>query len=271
MFSLAIPTIDRYDKYLSKTLPSYIANDLIDEIVICDENGNDVEKIKANLKSPKLKLHVNDSRLKAFRNKRKAALLTKNKWIAIIDSDNFADVNYFQNAKKYINENIGKNAQYAILNPCYSKPSFLFHWLAGKSFDKSNFVDLLIEQHKKKISNGSTFETQLNMMNGIYDRRIFEQMDVEKEKEVIDSSPSVDSVLFNLLAMEQLNARIHCVPGLEYNHDISSDSFYMEENANASQTGYRDIVINRLYTFIFENAPLSSLKEYFLLKGPNTW
>ena len=271
MFSLAIPTIDRYDQYLSNSLPRYIANDLIYEIVICDENGNDVQKIKENFKSPKLKLYVNNSRLKAFRNKRKAAGLTKNKWIAIIDSDNFADEDYFQNAKRYIDENIGEEDQYAILNPCYAKPHFLFHWLAGKSYDRSNFVDLLIEQHLKKISNGSTLETQMNMMNGIYDRRIFEQMDVEKEKEFIDVVQAEEAVLFNLLAMEQTNARIHCVPGLEYEHDVSQHSFYMEESANPMAPVYRKLLIERLYNFIFENAPQSSLKKYFLLKAPNSW
>lgn len=271
MFSLAIPTLDRYDKYLSKFLPSYIANDLIDEIVICDENGNDVQKIKANFNSPKLKLYVNNSRLKVFRNKRKAALLTKNKWVAIVDSDNFANLDYFQNAKRYIDNNIRENDQYSILAPCYAKPNFLFHWLAGEKFDKSNFLEVLIRQHEKKIEKRWTIEVMLNMMNGIYDRKVIEKLDIEKEKEIIDNSPSIDSVIFNMLAMEQLNAKIHCVPGLEYEHNISDNSFYLTENSNPNAFSYRNNVIQRFYNFIFENSSLPLLKKYFLLTAPNCY
>ena len=43
MFSLCIATMDRYDTFLSKNLPKYLANDLISEIIITDENGNDAE------------------------------------------------------------------------------------------------------------------------------------------------------------------------------------------------------------------------------------
>ena len=46
MFTLCIPTMNRYDLHLSKYLLSYIENNLIDEIIICDENGNDVKQIK---------------------------------------------------------------------------------------------------------------------------------------------------------------------------------------------------------------------------------
>lgn len=271
MFSLAIPTLDRYDKYLSKFLPKYIANDLIDEIVICDENGNDVQKIKENFNSPKLKLYVNKSRLGVFRNKRKSALLTKNKWIAIVDSDNFGGLDYFQNAKRYIDKNIEENDQYAIIAPCYAKPNFLFHWLAGETFDKSNFLETLIRQHEKKIEKRWTIEVLLNMMNGIYHRKIFELMDIEKEKEIINNSPSIDSVIFNMLAMEQVNAKIHCVAGVEYEHNISDDSFYLKENSNPNAFSYRNKVLKRFYTFIFEHSSLPLLKKYFLLKAPNCY
>ena len=40
MFSLCIPTMDRFDKFLSRYLPKYLANEYINEIIITDENGN---------------------------------------------------------------------------------------------------------------------------------------------------------------------------------------------------------------------------------------
>ena len=46
MFTLCIPTIDRFDNFLSKYLPHYLNNPLIKEIIITDENGNDAKKIQ---------------------------------------------------------------------------------------------------------------------------------------------------------------------------------------------------------------------------------
>ena len=46
MFSLCIPTMERFDIFLSRYLPKYLANEYINEIIITDENGNDIEKIK---------------------------------------------------------------------------------------------------------------------------------------------------------------------------------------------------------------------------------
>jgi ABC-type antimicrobial peptide transport system permease subunit len=40
--------MDRYDDFLSKNLPNYLENELISEITITDENGNDIEKIKSS-------------------------------------------------------------------------------------------------------------------------------------------------------------------------------------------------------------------------------
>jgi hypothetical protein len=126
MFSLCIPTIDRFDLFLKKYLQEYIDNDLINEIIITDENGNDIEKIKQFYPdNPKLILVKNESILGPFLNKLKACNLAKNEWIALIDSDNFADKNYFLVAKKYINDNIN-NQKNIILAPSFAKPKFKY-------------------------------------------------------------------------------------------------------------------------------------------------
>ena len=78
-FSLCIPTIDRYDKFLSIYLPKYMNNLFIDEIIISDENGNDVKKIKQNIKNlDKFKFNINDEKLGVFYNKLKCCQLAKN-------------------------------------------------------------------------------------------------------------------------------------------------------------------------------------------------
>ena len=41
MFSLCIPTMDRFDSFLKGFLEKYLTFELIDEIIITDENGID--------------------------------------------------------------------------------------------------------------------------------------------------------------------------------------------------------------------------------------
>ena len=111
MFSLCIPTMDRYDNFISKNLIHYLDNELINEIIITDENGNDINKIILNFKNhenfKKIFTVKNEKQLGPFLNKYKACMIAKNEWIALIDSDNFADKKYFEIAKNYIESKIG--------------------------------------------------------------------------------------------------------------------------------------------------------------------
>jgi len=85
MFSLCIPTIDRFESFLNKNIPKYLENELIDEIIISDENGNDVNLLKEHYPdNSKLKLFKNDKILGPFLNKIKACSYAKNEWILII-------------------------------------------------------------------------------------------------------------------------------------------------------------------------------------------
>jgi hypothetical protein len=105
MFTLCIPTIDRFDQFLHRYLEKYLDNEYISEIIITDENGNDIDKIRNVYgENSKLKLYKNETRLGPFLNKIKACSLANNEWIVLMDSDNFAYKDYFQMTKKYIEE-----------------------------------------------------------------------------------------------------------------------------------------------------------------------
>ena len=139
MFSLCIPTMDRFDKFLSTYLVKYLENEYINEIVITDENGNDIEKIKSAFPdNNKLILIKNQTRLGPFLNKISACSAAKNEWIVLMDSDNFADKNYFITAKKCIEEIIGEQKN-IILAPSKALPNFDYSHLSGITYKKGNF------------------------------------------------------------------------------------------------------------------------------------
>ena len=143
MFSLCIPTMDRFDKFLSRYLVKYLENEDINEIIITDENGSDIEKIKrAFPDNPKLVLIKNEQRLGPLLNKLKACSNAKNEWIVLMDSDNFLDVNSFNSLFSDLNFN--DNTIYA---PVFARPKFNFKSISNFNLDfnivKNNFNHLI--------------------------------------------------------------------------------------------------------------------------------
>ena len=119
--SLCITTKDRFETFLDKSLEKYVTyldEDIIDEIVICDENGNDYDKILHKygkfISENKLRVYKNEKILGVFLNKLKVCKLAKNEYVSLIDSDNFAAKSYFETAKNHIEQHIHeKNSYYS--------------------------------------------------------------------------------------------------------------------------------------------------------------
>ena len=211
MFSLCIATIDRFDNFLKDYLEKYITNDLIDEIIICDENGNDYNKImNAYPNSPKIKVYKNESVLGAFLNKLKTCKLASNEWIVLMDSDNFADYSYFQTAKEYIcKTDISKNS---ILSPSFAKPNFDYKSLAGNIYHKGKMFD------NNCLANTGNF---------IINKYLIDNLDISKELENIKNSSACDVIFFNTLLFEQLDLQFHVIKDMEYSHIVHKGSFYL--------------------------------------------
>ena len=91
--SLCIPTMNRWS-FLKESLPKYVTNPYIDEIIVCDETGEDAEKIRAVF--PEVKIYVNTQRLGAFWNKHEVVSKATCPWVALLDSDNYAPPAYFE-------------------------------------------------------------------------------------------------------------------------------------------------------------------------------
>lgn len=246
MFSLCIPTVDRYDKFLKKYLPKYIENKLINEIVICDENGKDVEKIQRDFKSDKLKLYVNDNKLGPFLNKLKCCRLANNIWIALIDSDNFADYKYFEIANEYIRDVV--TDEKTILAPSFAKPDFDFKHLSGLVYKKNNFNNNKNHEQKYNVELKQHSSVLMNTGNYILNKYIIENINIDNDSNLIKNSSACDVILFNTLVFEQIDCEMHVVPNLEYEHVVHPDSTYIKEHKQTQSC--IDTVHNRYYKLI---------------------
>lgn len=235
MFSLCIPTIDRFDQFLKKYLEKYIHNEYIDEIIIIDENGNDVKKIiEYYPNNKKLILVKNEKILGPFLNKLKACKMAKNEWIALIDSDNFADENYFVVAKKYIDNNIHEEKN-IILAPSFAKPNFNYSQFSGLILNKNYF------KHDKNIQ--SSVGVLMNTGNYVINKYLIDNLNIENELNNISESSSCDVIYFNTLLFEQLDLNLHVVPRLEYDHVVHNGSIY--KNTHNQYSHFAEIIYNR--------------------------
>lgn len=244
MFTLCIPTMDRYDSFLKEYLPKYINNDYISEIIICDENGNDIQKIKNNFPgNKKLKLHTNSQKLGPFLNKMKCCKFSSNKWIALIDSDNFADTDYFEKAKNYIdNKNVDNNV---ILAPCWAKPRFNYSYLNNKILNKSTLKSFNID---KAPNNYTPISVLMNTGNYIINKYLIDNININNDVELINNSSACDVILFNTLLFEQLDLNIVVVADMTYSHVVHDGSTYIQ-NCNQT-TNYIKVVHDRFNKLI---------------------
>jgi len=216
MFSLCIPTMDRFDTFLNKNLKKYLLNELIDEIIITDENGNDYEKIKNNFQNEKLKVFKNKKQLGPFLNKLECCKKAKNEWIVLMDSDNFADQSYFDTLSKYIQMN--NLTKLTILAPDFAKPRFDYTKILPK---------ILTNTSMKKMINKTSFLTAMNTGNYVLNKYLIENINISKETENIKKSSSCDVIFFNTLLFEQFDVSFRIITGLNYEHVVHDGSVYL--------------------------------------------
>jgi glycosyltransferase involved in cell wall biosynthesis len=234
MFSLCIPTLDRFDNFLSRYLVQYLENEYINEIIITDENGNDIEKINnAFPNNSKLILIKNESRLGPFLNKMKACSFAKNEWIVLMDSDNFAHKDYFVLAKKYIENlmvNADVNLQNIILAPSKARPNFDFSHLSGFVYKKGDFVKNIHLDNETLQQHNSPTSTLMNTGNYVINKFLIDNLNLTTEMDNIQYSSACDVIYFNTLLFEQFDVNMHVVANMEYDHVVHDGSIYIQTN-----------------------------------------
>jgi len=230
--SLCIPTMNRYDDFLQYSIPKYIENKHINEIIVCDENGNDYEKIKTNFNSPKLKLFKNDNHLGCFKNKMNVASKATCEYICIFDSDNFADENYFISFKQFILNNSGKYKNTVFL-ASLAKPNFNYTWFINKEITKDNIREMLTLSGNTELNKGNHLNVLLNTMNCIISKSFFDTYNVLNDTPWCDNCFAYDSEYFSLYTLFIMNGSLITVEGMEYEHRVHDGSHYTQMAASS--------------------------------------
>ena len=234
--SLCIPTKNRFDNFLSRYLDTYLEYlklGLIDEIIVNDENGNDFDKIMNKygdyiINNNNFRVYKNENVLGVFKNKLKVCSYSTNNYIALIDSDNFANNIYFTTVKEYIKHNAANLSETFILAPFYARPH------AGLDYTEFENKVITVENIKQYCYN-DRFLIALNTGNYIITKTIIDN--IKYNSDIMNIITSCDVIYFNLLVFQQFpEFQMHVVKDLEYLHIVHDDSEYLKTHHNCDNT-----------------------------------
>ena len=221
--SVCIPTMDRFDTFLHKYIPLYLENPHINEIIICDENGNDYEKINKVFSHEKLFVFKNESKLGALRNKFNVGSRATSEYVCILDSDNFADESYFVAFKEFIRKN-GPDPN-TIYSPSVAGP-FNFTNFIGKTITKDNI---------SFSGEGGDMSCLLNTMNFIISKVLLNIVsDYMAKNEDTNASFAADAVYFNMIALCCNDFKFEVIPGMTYDHVVHDGSYFTSTAAEST-------------------------------------
>lgn len=245
--SLCITTMDRFDNFLDKYLDvylEYLHSGIIQELIICDENGQDYEKIlnkynHGNLDGP-IKLYKNDHILGVFFNKLKvSSYATDGHFIALIDSDNFVGDDYFYQIRRFIKKNNISIHDAVVLAPTASYPNYEYIKYNNYCFDKYNVSSYIDD---------ITFQVFMNTANYVYTKCINDKLTILPEE--LKEMDIYDTVYKHLLCFQQIpNYKIYAVENLQYHHAVHDDSYYMKHHKDIDNLDeiYKTNILDKFY------------------------
>lgn len=221
--SLCIPTMNRWG-FLKTNISQYLENPYVEEIVIADENGQDAAQIQETFKNPKIRVVVNEKQLGPFLNKRKVVSLAKNKFVCLMDSDNFAPVSYFHAWAKYLNGQVPD--EHTIYSPIKTIPQathkgFDFTILRGAKITTKNF------KHFWRSTGPECAETLFNLGNYIAPKSLFETTKTIPELRYFETQKGPDVMFQNYMMWATNNMTLVVVPNMEYQHVVHDGSYVM--------------------------------------------
>jgi len=234
--TVAIPTMDRWSKFLKNQLPLYLDNKNIECVVISDENGNDVNAI-ANSHfgmNPKLRLYENNRVLGVYGNKRQCFLNSSSDYVAVLDSDNSFDLTFFDEFFKCL-ERDGENAKKTI----YCAGHIMRHHLDTNEIEDrtAQFRGMQITRDTwNHVLHVTGWNFLLNDGNAIWPRDVIKHFPDIPEDQIVGT----DSIFFMRQAI-LAGYTLSVEPTMSYIHTVHDGSHWLQNATVSSRLmGMRD-------------------------------
>lgn len=226
--SVAIPTMRRWKGFLEKSLPTFLQNENVSYVVVCDETGEDVEAILRSrwASHPKLRLHTNERRLGMYANKRRCVELSPTDWVAVLDSDNLFPNEYFETLFETWKDE-GANTK-----TIYAASEIVRVFLkTGESEERTrHFSGLRIHRSNwNKVLQMKAWNFLLNDGNWVGHKSVLEAWPFLPEEQV----RATDSVRI-IKGLVEKGWTYFIVPGMRYIHTVHDDSEWIKTEAESS-------------------------------------
>lgn len=227
--TVAIPTMRRWKGFLEKSLPSFLENDYVTYVVVCDETGEDVKAIQASkwATHPKLRLHVNETRLGMYANKRRCVEQSPTEWVAVLDSDNVFPEQYFETLfEVWKDEGANRKIVYA------ASEIVRVFLKTGESEEKTRqFSGMRITRGNwNKILQTQGWNFLLNDGNWVGHKSVLEAWPPLPESQV----RATDSIRI-VKQLVQAGWTYFIVPGMRYIHTVHDDSEWIKTEADSTR------------------------------------
>jgi hypothetical protein len=238
--SLCIPYYNTFD-LTKKTIQILIKSKFINEIIISDDYSN--EPFVYN--HPKVKIYRNLKNLGALKNKFKTVQYARNKWVYLLDSDNFIDLKMFKKLSNFLNE--GKfNADFIYSPSKLILKNINLDKKLNNKIIKYNFKDKIIDFNLvgNYLDKVKYFDWFLNTGNYVVNKKNYikcgEQMFRDKELK----SPQADAMVFSYYWLNS-GKKIHILDNFYYFHRLLKNSYSHDKNNNKSLKIYKNLFLKK--------------------------
>lgn len=228
--TVAIPTMDRWEGFLKKQLPIYLNHPLVSCVVVCDENGNDLDSICAAGYdiNPKLRMYQNEQVLGVYGNKRQCLLMAPTDHVAIFDSDNWFEPSYIDHVFQCFARD-GDASKKTIY--CAGENERLFLDTGVSENRIKHFSGMRINRNNwNSVLNTPSWNFLLNDGNAVWPKSFIQYM-VDLPEERVVGTDSILAMRYAIMNGYTLSVE----PGLHYVHTVHDGSHWTQNAAVSSR------------------------------------
>jgi hypothetical protein len=221
--TIAIPTMRRWS-FLKDSIPIYLARPEVTEIVVCDETGEDYELLQNTFgQHAKLRLYKNQRQLGIYENKLKCLGLATGLWVALLDSDNIFDDDWFDMLHDLDfsdTKRIFASADFKTLNVKTGTVRRHCEAFSGLTLDLRTWNTTLTQPQWNFLLNDGNW--------------IVPQSVIHCLPNVKSNTLQAADAIFMARCFVKGGYSIYYVPGLEYTHLVHPDSSWLKTDVQSS-------------------------------------
>ena len=229
MLNIAIATMKRWE-FLQESLPVFLDHPGINQVILCDETGEDAKAISNSpfTQNNKLRVIVNDRRLGIYQNKRKALDIAGKTapYVAVLDSDNYFSEEWIDTILDVLKGSDGKtifaSADFKNVDINTGEVTFPCKHFSGRRLDLANWNSIFKESRCASL---------LNDGNWVLPSTTISCLPVEVPSEKLLAADAI----YMLRNFVKGGYSIYYLPELSYIHTVHGGSSWLQTEQESTR------------------------------------